>query len=58
MVFINTSDDTLSKTARPRKIFAIDSCCDAMQLTSVASGIPLENSKRPFPLIFKVLINK
>ena len=43
-------------TARPRKIFAIDSCCDSTQLTSVASRIPIENSKLHLPLIFKVAI--
>ena len=51
-----TSDDTLSTTARFHKIFAIDGCYDATQLTSVASRIPLENSKLHFPLIFKVAI--
>ena len=41
-------------TLRPRKKkFAIESCCDATQLTSVASKIPLENAKLHFPLIFQ-----
>ena len=53
---LTTSDDTLSTTARPRNIYAIDSCCDATQLTSVTSRIPTENSKLHFPFIFKVAI--
>ena len=35
------------------KNFVIESCCDATYLTSVASKIPLDNSKLHFPLIFQ-----
>ena len=50
---LTTSDETLTTTPGPRKIFAIESCCDA---THATQKIPLENSKLHFPLLFNVSI--
>ena len=56
MIFINHFRWYSLHDCPSSQIFAIDSCCDATQMTSVASRIPLENSKLHFPVIFKVAI--
>ena len=53
---ITTPFEFSMMTDSSRRIFAIDSCCDALRFTSVPRQIPLKITKLHFPLIYESIV--